>query len=156
MKLKDQEVGLMIVTIMEGLKKLDKLDDTVKIIYTKMITLLFNHFSYYIKDLKSVEDFTEEEKSFIINLPVLGVFLDPNSMPDGDKFKEIQIKDIPLNFFTEKSEVLPDNNPLHNILIKLPKEWFYDKDSLKKDIIKLLEQEDNEDRLKEIQDILNR
>ena len=92
MKLKDQEVGLIIVTIMEGLKKLDKLDDTVKIIYTKMITLLFNHFSYYIKDLKSVEDFTEEEKSFIINLPVLGVFLDPNSMPDGDKFKEILLK----------------------------------------------------------------
>lgn len=91
MKLKDQEVGLMIVTIMEGLKKLDKLNDTVKIIYTKMITLLFNHFSYYIKDLKSVEDFTEEEKSFI-SLPTLGVFLDPNSMPDGDKFKEILLK----------------------------------------------------------------
>lgn len=86
MKLKDSEVGLMIVTIMEGLKKLDVLDDTVKIIYTKMITLLFNHFSYYIKDLKSVKDFTEEEKSFI-ELSVLGVFLDPNSMPDGDKFK---------------------------------------------------------------------
>lgn len=29
-------------------------------------------------------------------------------------------------------------------------------EGLKKDIIKLLEQEDNEDRLKEIQDILNR
>lgn len=69
---------------------------------------------------------------------------------------DLQIKDIPLNFFTEKSEVLSDNNPLHNILIKLPMKWFYDKDSLKKDIIKLLENEDNEDRLKEIQDILNR
>ena len=91
MKLKDSEVGLMLVTIMEGLKKLDVLDDTVKVIYSKMITLLFNHFSYYIKDLKSVEDFTEEEKSFI-SLPILGVFLDPNSMPDGDKFKEILLK----------------------------------------------------------------
>lgn len=69
---------------------------------------------------------------------------------------DLQIKDIPLNFFIEKSEVLSNNNPLHNILSRLPKEWFYDKDSLKKDIIKLLEQEDNEDRLKEIQDILNR
>lgn len=69
---------------------------------------------------------------------------------------DLQIKDIPLNFFTEKSEVLSNNNPLHNILSGLPKEWFYDKDSLKKDIIKLLEQEDNEDRLKEIQDLLNR
>lgn len=91
MKLKDQEVELMIVTIMEGLKKLDVLDDTVKVIYSKMILLLLNHFSYYIKDLKSVEDFTEEEKSFI-SLPTLGVFLDPNSMPDGDKFKEILLK----------------------------------------------------------------
>lgn len=69
---------------------------------------------------------------------------------------DLQIKDIPLNFFTEKSEVLSNNNPLHNILSGLPKEWFYDKESLKEDIIKLLENEDNEDRLKEIQDILNR
>lgn len=87
MKLKDQDAGLMIVTIMKALDKLDELDSQVKTIYFKMITLLFNHFNYSIKDLQSIEDFTDEEKSFI-ELPLLGVFLDPNSLPDGDQFKD--------------------------------------------------------------------
>lgn len=69
---------------------------------------------------------------------------------------DLQIKDIPLKSFRENLLVQTKQNPLYGILSGLPKEWFYDKDSLKKDIIKLLEQEDNEDRLKEIQDILNR
>ena len=76
-----------------------------------MIALLFNHFQYSIQDLKSIEEFTEEEKSFM-DLPLLGVFLDPNSMQE-DHFKEailkarvmameqelqkIKDKDIPLN-----------------------------------------------------------
>lgn len=90
MKLKDQELGLMVVTLYEGLKELHKLNElpeTVFIIYYKMITLLVNHFVYSIKDLKSIEEFTEEEKSFI-DLPVLGVFLDPDSLSDEDHFKE--------------------------------------------------------------------
>lgn len=69
---------------------------------------------------------------------------------------DLQIKDIPLKDFRENLLVQTKQNPLYGILNRLPKEWFYDKDSLKEDIIKLLEQEDNEDRLKEIQDILNR
>lgn len=91
MKLKDQEIGLMLVTIREGINRLDELPDTVKVIYYKMIALLFNHFQYSIKDLERVEDFTEEEK-FFIELPVLGVFLDPDSLPDGDPFKESLLK----------------------------------------------------------------
>lgn len=43
MKLKDQEVGLMIVTIMKGLDKLDELNGQVKTIYFRMLTLLVNH-----------------------------------------------------------------------------------------------------------------
>jgi len=58
MKLKDQDAGLMIVTIMKALDKLDELDSQVKTIYFKMITLLFNHFNYSIKDLQSIEVFT--------------------------------------------------------------------------------------------------
>lgn len=91
MKLKDQDAGLMIVTIMKALDKLDEVDSQVKTIYFKMITLLFNHFNYSIKDLQSIEDFTDEEKSFI-ELPLLGVFLDPDSMPDGDPFKNAILK----------------------------------------------------------------
>lgn len=91
MKLKDQDAGLMIVTIMKALDKLDELDSQVKTIYFKMITLLFNHFNYSIKDLQSIEDFTDEEKSFI-ELPLLGVFLDTDSMPDGDPFKNAILK----------------------------------------------------------------
>lgn len=68
---------------------------------------------------------------------------------------DLQIKDIPLKDFKENLLVQTKSNPLYGILNGLPKEWFYDKDSLKEDIIKLLENEDNEDRLKEIQDILN-
>lgn len=91
MKLKDQDAGLMIVTIMKALDKLDELDSQIKTIYFKMITLLFNHFNYSIKDLQSIEDFTDEEKLFI-ELPLLGVFLDPDSMPDGDPFKNAILK----------------------------------------------------------------
>ena len=43
MKLKDQELGLMIVTLIKGLKELHKLNElpeTVFVIYYKMITLL--------------------------------------------------------------------------------------------------------------------
>lgn len=113
MKLKEKETGLMIFTIIEGLQELKELPDTVVTIYVRMLTLLFNHFIYSIKDLKSIEEFTEEEKSFLdLDLPVLGVFLDPNSMQE-DHFKEailkakvmameqelqkIKDKDIPLN-----------------------------------------------------------
>lgn len=91
MKLKDQDIVLMIVTIMKALDKLDELDSQIKTIYFKMITLLFNHFNYFIKGLQSIEDFTDEEKSFI-ELPLLGVFLDPDSMPDGDPFKNAILK----------------------------------------------------------------
>lgn len=91
MKLKDQDAGLMIVTIMKALDKLDELDSQVKTIYFEMITLLFNHFNYSIKDLQSIEDFTDEERSFI-ELPLLGIFLDPDSMPDGDLFKNAILK----------------------------------------------------------------
>lgn len=69
---------------------------------------------------------------------------------------DLQVKDIPLKDFIEGRIVSSKQNPLHRIISNLPKDWFYDKDTLKKDIIKLLETEDNEDRLKEIQDILNR
>ena len=69
---------------------------------------------------------------------------------------DLQVKDINLKDFREDRLVKTKQNPLHGIIDKLPKDWFYDKDTLKKDIIKLLETEDNEDRLKEIQDILNR
>ena len=112
MKLREKEVGLMIVTIMKGLDKLDELNGQVKTIYFRMLSLLVNHFIYSIKDLKRVEDFTEEEK-FFIELPLLGVFLDPDSLSEEDPFKkdiikarvmameqelqEIKDKDIPLN-----------------------------------------------------------
>lgn len=69
---------------------------------------------------------------------------------------DLQVKDIPLKDFIEGRIASSKQNPLHRIISNLPKDWFYDKDTLKKDIIKLLETEDNEDRLKEIQDILNR
>lgn len=80
----------MIVTIMKGLNSIDELPDQVKHIYSKMIALLFNHFQYSIQDLKSIEEFTEEEKSFM-ELPLLGVFLDPNSMQEGE-FKDAILK----------------------------------------------------------------
>ena len=69
---------------------------------------------------------------------------------------DLQVKDIPLKDLIEGRIVSSKQNPLYRIISNLPKDWFYDKDKLKKDIIKLLETEDNEDRLKEIQDILNR
>lgn len=69
---------------------------------------------------------------------------------------DLQVKDIPLKDFREGKIVSSKQNPLYRIISNLPKDWFYDKDKLKEDIIKLLETEDNEDRLKEIQDILNR
>lgn len=69
---------------------------------------------------------------------------------------DLQVKDIPLKDLIEGRIVSSKQNPLYRIISNLPKDWFYDKDTLKKDIIKLLETEDNEDRLKEIQDILNR
>lgn len=68
---------------------------------------------------------------------------------------DLQVKNIPLKDFRE-DHIVSKQNPLYGILNKLPKDWFYDKDTLKDDIIKLLETEDDEDRLKEIQDILNR
>lgn len=80
----------MIVTIMKGLNSIDELPDQVKLIYSKMIALLFNHFQYSIQDLKSIEEFTEEEKSFM-DLPLLGVFLDPNSIQEGE-FKDVILK----------------------------------------------------------------
>ena len=88
MKLKDKEVSLMMVTLVKGLQELNEVPDIVKTIYFKMITLLFDHFFYSIKDLKRIEEFTEEEKSFI-DLPVLGSFIDPDSLSDEDHFKEI-------------------------------------------------------------------
>nr|DAW04798.1 MAG TPA: hypothetical protein [Caudoviricetes sp.] len=69
---------------------------------------------------------------------------------------DLQVRDIPLKDFQESRLVKTKSNPLHSILNRLPKKWFYDKDTLKENILKLLENEDNEDRLKEIQDILNR
>lgn len=90
MELKKQDVGLMVVTIMKGLNSIDELPDQVKHIYSKMIALLFNHFQYSIQDLKSIEEFTEEEKSFM-DLPLLGVFLDPNSIQEGE-FKDAILK----------------------------------------------------------------
>ena len=65
MKLKDKELGLFIVTLVKGLKELresEEIPDTIGTVYLKMITLLVNHFIYSIKDLKSIEEFTEEEK----------------------------------------------------------------------------------------------
>lgn len=69
---------------------------------------------------------------------------------------DLQVKDINLKDFREDRLVKTKQNSIHRIIDKLPKDWFYDKDTLKEDIIKLLETEDDEDRLKEIQDILNR
>lgn len=80
----------MVVTIMKGLNSIDELPDQVKHIYSKMIALLFNHFQYSIQDLKSIEEFTEEEKSFM-DLLLLGVFLDPNSIQEGE-FKDAILK----------------------------------------------------------------
>lgn len=111
MKLKDQELGLMIVTLIKGLKELHKLNElpeTVFVIYYKMITLLVNHFVYSIKDLKSIEEFTEEEKSFM-DLPVLGVFTDPDSLSDEDHFKEAIIKARVMAMEQQMQEIR-DNN----------------------------------------------
>lgn len=69
---------------------------------------------------------------------------------------DLQVKDISLKDFREDGIVPSKRDPLQGILNRLPEEWFYDKDTLKEDIIKLLETEDNEDILKEIQSLLNR
>lgn len=68
---------------------------------------------------------------------------------------DLQIRDIDLKPFIETPGVKSDTNPLYRIINKLPKKWFYDKDTLKENILKLLEKEDNEDRLREIHDLLN-
>lgn len=112
MKLKDQEVGLMILTLRESINRLDELPDTVKIIYHKMINLLFNHFQYSIKDLESVEDFTEEEK-FFIEFPVLGVFLDLDSLQDGDPLKGSILKARAIAIEQELQEIKNNNDKIN-------------------------------------------
>jgi hypothetical protein len=112
MKLKDQEVGLMIVTIMKGLDKLDELDGQIKTIYFRMLSLLVNHFIYSIKDLKRVEDFTDEEK-FFIELPLLGVFLDPDSLSEEDPFKKAIIKARVMSMEQELQEIKDKDIPLN-------------------------------------------
>lgn len=112
MKLKDQEVGLMIVTIMKGLDKLDELNGQVKTIYFRMLSLLVNHFIYSIKDLDRVEDFTDEEK-FFIELPILGVFLDPDSLSEEDPFKEAIIKARVMSMEQELQEIKDKDIPLN-------------------------------------------
>lgn len=108
MELKRQDVSLMLVTIMKGLEKLEELPDSVKQIYFKMIALLINHFAYSIKDLKSINEFTEEEKSFI-NFAVLGVFLDPNSLEE-DEFKDALLKAKAMAAQQELNETNPQIN----------------------------------------------
>lgn len=103
----------MIVTIMKGLDKLDELDGPIKTIYFKMITLLINHFIYSIKDLERVEDFTDEEK-FFLELPVLGIFLDPDTLPDGDPFKDAILKARVMSMEQELQEVKNNDNPIIN------------------------------------------
>lgn len=113
MKLKEKEAGLMIFTIIEGLQELKELPDTIVTIYVKMLTLLFNHFIYSIKDLKSIEEFTEEEKSFL-DLPVLGVFLDPDTLPDRDPFKDAILKARVMSMEQELQEYKNNDNPIIN------------------------------------------
>lgn len=111
MKLKDKELGLMIVTLVNGLKELHKLNElpeTVFVIYYKMITLLVNHFVYSIQDLKSIEEFTEEEKSFM-DLPVLEVFIDSDSLPEEYHFKDAITKARLMAMEHELQEI-KDNN----------------------------------------------
>lgn len=111
MKLKDKELGLFIVTLVKGLQKLyeaREIPDTIGTVYLKMITILVNHFVYSIKDLKSIEEFTEEEKS-IIDLPVLGVFLDPDSLPEEDHFKDAITK-ARLMAMEQQMQEIRDNN----------------------------------------------
>lgn len=115
MKLKEKEAGLMIFTIIEGLQELKELPDTIVTIYVRMLTLLFNHFIYSIKDLKSIEEFTEEEKSFLnLDLPVLGVFLDPNSIQEGDPFKDAILKARVMSMEQELQKIKNNDNPQMN------------------------------------------
>ena len=113
MELKKQEVGLMIVTIMKGLDKLDELNGQVKTIYFRMLSLLVNHFIYSIKDLKRVEDFTDEEK-FFIELPLLEIFLDPDTLPDEDPFKDAILKARVMSMEQELQEYKNNDNPIIN------------------------------------------